>query len=72
MKLRRLVTAVGFTFGISLLCVFLLAIVATVVDRARTTYPTPEMQSAFLRTYTLNPVLDRFRCAEHPYGGGEG
>ncbi len=43
-----------------------------VVDRARTTYPTSEMQSAFLRTYTLNPVLDRFRCTKHPYGEGEG
>ncbi|MGA9510558.1 MAG: hypothetical protein WBV55_18200 [Candidatus Sulfotelmatobacter sp.] len=72
MKLRRLATAGGITFGISLLCVFLVAIAAMVVDRARTTYPTPEMRSAFLQSYTLAPVLDRFTCTKHPYGGGDG
>lgn len=72
MKLRRLATTIGITFGISLLCVFLVAIVAMAVDRARTTYPTPEMRSTFLQSYTLAPVLDRFRCAKHPYGGGDG
>jgi hypothetical protein len=72
MKLRRLLTAIGIIFGISLLCISLFGIAAAVVNQARITYATPEMQSPFLRTYTLDLVLDRFRSTRHSYGGGDG
>ncbi|MFZ0773191.1 MAG: hypothetical protein WCA49_22400 [Candidatus Sulfotelmatobacter sp.] len=72
MKIRRLVTGVGITLGVSLLGMFLVGIVAAVADQARIVYATPEMYSPFLRTYTLTPVLDRFRSTKHSYSGGDG
>jgi hypothetical protein len=72
MKLRRLATGIGTALGTAALCVFLFGAVATIVDQARITYATPEMQSPFLRTYTLTPVLDRFRCIKYPSGTGDG
>lgn len=72
MKLRQLVTAIGTALGVSVLCVFLAGIVAAVVAHARITYSTPEMQSAFLRTYTLTPVLEHFRSNKYSFSGGEG
>ena len=53
MKLRPYVIAL-FT----LVCLFA---VAGVFDRAFTYYPTPETESAFLKSYTPKPVIDQFR-----------
>jgi hypothetical protein len=72
MKLRQVLTAVGIMAAVFVLCVFTFAVVAAIVDQARLTYATPEMQSCFLRTYTIAPVLERFRLTTHIYSGGDG
>jgi hypothetical protein len=34
------------------------------IDRPRYVYPTPETQSAFLKSYTATPVVDRFKAKQ--------
>jgi hypothetical protein len=39
-------------------------VVWVTVDQANLVFPAPENESAFLKTYTPNPVIDRFKAAE--------
>lgn len=53
MKLRPIAIAL-----FSLMCLFAMA---GIFDHAFTYYPTPETESAFLKSYTPKPVIDQFR-----------
>jgi hypothetical protein len=68
MKLPRSMQIVGIAAGSVILC----AILVGVVDNVRTVYATPEMQTQFLRVYTPDRVLDRFRNASYSGGRGSG
>ncbi len=65
MTLPRLAKAVMIAIGSAPVCLLLVSIVWAVVDNALTVYPTPETQSAFLRTYTPARVFERFRSSKH-------
>jgi hypothetical protein len=69
MKLRRSVSTVGVALGI-LLLFSLVAIVALIVDRSMTAYPTPETQSSFLRKYNPYQAIAPFGDPKFPGSSG--
>src|SRR5580692_4034679 len=68
MKLPRSIQIAGVAAGTALLC----AIFVGVVYNVRTVYATPEMQTQFLRSYSPDHVLDRFRNSTYSGGRGSG
>jgi hypothetical protein len=51
------------TFARALLLVLAGCLIWTVLDQARLVSPTPENESVFLKTYTPNNVIDKFKAA---------
>jgi hypothetical protein len=60
-----------------LLTIFSVGAAWVIWDRVHTLYPTPETESAFLRSYTPKSVIDQYQCRESSSygqhsGGGAG
>ena len=67
MSLRRLKAAVPIALAVALLGALLVLAASVAIDRSLTLYPTPEMQTVFMRTYTPEQVLARFINSKYPY-----
>jgi hypothetical protein len=68
MKLPRSIQIVGIAAGSAIVSAMLVGVIYNV----RTVYATPEMQTQFLRIYTPDRVLDRFRNSTYSGGRSSG
>lgn len=58
-------TARRLLIAIPLVALLVAPVVLFLVDRANLVYPTPDTETEFLRAYTPNRVLDRFRSSKY-------
>jgi hypothetical protein len=70
MTLSRLAKTVIITIGAVLSCLILAVFIASVIDHAGLVYAAPEMQTAFMRSYEPDRVLDQFRVSRYSFSEG--